>query len=67
MVPAGGITEETIRTLAGVLEPGDIIIDGGNTHYHDDIRRATELRDRGIHHIDCGTSGGVWDRSAASA
>ena len=60
MVPAGGITEETIRTLAGALEPGDIIIDGGNTHYRDDIRRATELRDRDIHHIDCGTSGGVW-------
>jgi 6-phosphogluconate dehydrogenase len=60
MVPAGEITEETIRTLAAALEPGDIIIDGGNTHYRDDIRRATELRDRDIHHIDCGTSGGVW-------
>jgi 6-phosphogluconate dehydrogenase len=60
MVPAGAITDRTIAELAEVLEAGDVIIDGGNTHYHDDIRHAAELRERGIHHIDCGTSGGVW-------
>ncbi len=60
MVPAGEITNQTIAQLAEVLEPGDTIIDGGNTHYHDDIRHARELGERGIHHIDCGTSGGVW-------
>ncbi len=60
MVPAGEITNQTIKDLAGVLEPGDVIIDGGNTHYRDDIRHAAELREKGIHHIDCGTSGGVW-------
>jgi 6-phosphogluconate dehydrogenase len=60
MVPAGEITDRTIAELAEAMEPGDIIIDGGNTHYHDDIRHAEELRERGIHHVDCGTSGGVW-------
>jgi 6-phosphogluconate dehydrogenase len=60
MVPAGEITERTIHDLAQVLEAGDVIIDGGNTHYHDDIRHAAELGERGIHHVDCGTSGGVW-------
>jgi 6-phosphogluconate dehydrogenase len=60
MVPAGEITDKTIRDVAAVFEPGDVIIDGGNTHYHDDIRHAAELRERGIHHVDCGTSGGVW-------
>ena len=60
MVPAGEITDRTIAELAAVLEPGDAIIDGGNTHYHDDIRHASELRGKGIHHVDCGTSGGVW-------
>jgi 6-phosphogluconate dehydrogenase len=60
MVPAGEITEHTIERLARVLEPGDVIIDGGNTHYHDDIRHAGELERQGIHHVDCGTSGGVW-------
>jgi 6-phosphogluconate dehydrogenase len=60
MVPAGEITEQTIAQLAQALEPGDTIIDGGNTHYHDDIRHAQELKGKGIHHIDCGTSGGVW-------
>jgi len=60
MVPAGEITDKTIAELASAMEPGDTIIDGGNTHYHDDIRHANELRERGIHHIDCGTSGGVW-------
>jgi 6-phosphogluconate dehydrogenase len=60
MVPAGAITEKTIRSVAQVFESGDVIIDGGNTHYHDDIRRARELGERGIHHVDCGVSGGVW-------
>jgi 6-phosphogluconate dehydrogenase len=60
MVPAGEITAKTIRAVAEVLEPGDVIIDGGNSYYHDDIRHAAELRSRGIHHVDVGTSGGVW-------
>ncbi|HEY2160091.1 MAG TPA: decarboxylating 6-phosphogluconate dehydrogenase [Solirubrobacteraceae bacterium] len=60
MVPAGEITERTIKAVAEVFEEGDIIIDGGNTHYTDDIRHAAELREKGIHHVDCGTSGGVW-------
>jgi 6-phosphogluconate dehydrogenase len=60
MVPAGDITDKTIAALADVLEPGDAIIDGGNTHYVDDIRHANALREKGIHHVDVGTSGGVW-------
>jgi 6-phosphogluconate dehydrogenase len=60
MVPAGDITDKTIASLAEVLEEGDTVIDGGNTHYVDDIRHATMLRERGIHHVDVGTSGGVW-------
>jgi 6-phosphogluconate dehydrogenase len=60
MVPAGDITTQTIRAVAEVLEPGDTIIDGGNTHYHDDLKHAAELREKGIHHIDVGTSGGVY-------
>jgi 6-phosphogluconate dehydrogenase len=60
MVPAGEITDKTISGLAEVLEPGDTIIDGGNTHYIDDIRHANALREKGIHHVDVGTSGGVW-------
>jgi 6-phosphogluconate dehydrogenase len=60
MVPAGEITDKTIQALGEVLEPGDAIIDGGNSHYHDDIRHANALREKGIHHVDVGTSGGVW-------
>jgi 6-phosphogluconate dehydrogenase len=60
MVPAGEITSMTIAALAEVLEPGDTIVDGGNTHYYDDIHRANALREKGIHHVDVGTSGGVW-------
>jgi 6-phosphogluconate dehydrogenase len=60
MVPAGAPTEETIRQLAELCSPGDTIIDGGNTNFHDDVRRARELAARGIHHIDAGTSGGIW-------
>ena len=60
MLPAGAITEQTIETLSGLLSSGDIIIDGGNSFYKDDIRRAKSLREKGIHYIDVGTSGGVW-------
>ncbi len=60
MVPAGGPTQETIDALAAHMAPGDAIIDGGNSYYRDDIRRAAALADRGLHLVDCGTSGGVW-------
>src|SRR5471032_2910929 len=60
MLPAGQITEETVERLGGLLEPDDIIIDGGNSFYKDDIRRAKKLADKRIHYVDCGTSGGVW-------
>jgi len=60
MVPAGDPTEETIRALASLLAGKDVIIDGGNSYYKDDLRRAGELKPRGIHYLDVGTSGGVW-------
>jgi 6-phosphogluconate dehydrogenase len=60
MLPAGRITEETVERLGALLEPNDIIIDGGNTFYKDDIRRARTLFTKGIRYLDCGTSGGVW-------
>jgi 6-phosphogluconate dehydrogenase len=60
MVPAGDITERTVSELAAHLEPDDVVIDGGNTYYRDDIRRAKDLLTRGIHYVDCGTSGGVY-------
>ncbi len=60
MLPAGEITEETVERLAGLLEPEDIIIDGGNSFYKDDIRRAKILARQRIRYVDCGTSGGVW-------
>jgi 6-phosphogluconate dehydrogenase len=60
MLPAGKITEATIAQLSAHLKPGDIIIDGGNTYYKDDIRRAAELKKSGIVYLDVGTSGGVW-------
>ncbi len=59
MVPAGQPTESTIDELADLLEPGDVIIDGGNTNWHDDTRRHSVLAERGIHYVDVGTSGGV--------
>ena len=59
MVPAG-VVDETISTLAPLLAKGDILIDGGNSYYIDDIRRAKELASKGIHFVDAGTSGGVW-------
>jgi 6-phosphogluconate dehydrogenase len=60
MLPAGAPTESTIADLAKVLEKGDTIIDGGNTFYKDDIRRAKTLAASGIHYVDVGTSGGIW-------
>ena len=60
MVPAGGITQAVVDELGGLLDAGDAIIDGGNSYYRDDIRRAAAVAPRGIHYIDCGTSGGVW-------
>jgi 6-phosphogluconate dehydrogenase len=60
MVPAGDPTEQTVNALAQRFESGDIIIDGGNSYYKDDVRRSQKLKDRGIHYIDVGTSGGVW-------
>ena len=59
MVPAA-VVDATIDQLAGRLEKGDILIDGGNSYYHDDIRRAAALKPKGIHYVDVGTSGGVW-------
>ncbi|MGH9018962.1 MAG: phosphogluconate dehydrogenase (NAD(+)-dependent, decarboxylating), partial [Acidimicrobiales bacterium] len=60
MVPAGEITGSTINELASYMDAGDTIIDGGNSYYRDDIRRAEALSAKGVHLIDCGTSGGVW-------
>ena len=60
MVPAGEITEKTVEDVAAVLESGDAIVDGGNSYYRDDIRRAEMLREKGIDYVDCGTSGGVF-------
>ena len=60
MLPHGKITEDTIGMLAGLLGKGDIIIDGGNTYYKDDVRRGRELAAKGIRYLDVGTSGGVW-------
>jgi 6-phosphogluconate dehydrogenase len=60
MVPAGDATESTINALAVLLSPGDVIIDGGNTNFHDDVRRAKALAEKKIHYVDAGTSGGVW-------
>jgi 6-phosphogluconate dehydrogenase len=60
MVPAGEPTEGSIKQLSELLGADDTIIDGGNTNFHDDVRRAAELKVRGVHHIDAGTSGGIW-------
>jgi len=60
MLPAGRITEETIARLAMLLGAGDIVIDGGNSYYKDDIRRGKLLAAKGIRYVDCGTSGGIW-------
>jgi len=60
MVPSGRPTEDTIEAVAARLQADDVIIDGGNTNYHDDIRRAATLKPKGLHYVDVGTSGGVW-------
>jgi 6-phosphogluconate dehydrogenase len=59
MIPAGAV-DQTLGDLTRLMDKGDIIIDGGNSYYIDDIRRAKELAPKGIHYVDCGTSGGVW-------
>jgi 6-phosphogluconate dehydrogenase len=63
MVPAGEPTQAVIDTLAGLLTPGDVLIEGGNSYYKDSIRRAIEVEARGISFVDCGTSGGIWGLS----
>jgi len=60
MVPCGAPTESTVQELASLMEAGDIIIDGGNSYYKDDVRRSKELAKKGIHYVDVGTSGGIW-------
>jgi len=60
MVPAGDPTEKTVQSLAKLMQAGDTIIDGGNSMFKDDVRRARMLKDKGIHYVDVGTSGGVW-------
>jgi 6-phosphogluconate dehydrogenase len=59
MVPAA-VVDPTLQALLPFLEPDDVVIDGGNSYYHDDIRRAAELKEKGIHYVDAGTSGGTW-------
>jgi 6-phosphogluconate dehydrogenase len=60
MVPSGAITQGTIDQLKPLLEPGDTIVDGGNTNWHDDIARSADLENHGIRYVDVGTSGGIW-------
>ena len=60
MVPAGKATEETVLSLSKILEPGDVVIDGGNSYFKDDVRRSSLLREKKIHFVDVGTSGGLW-------
>jgi len=60
MVPAGSITDGTVETLAGLLAPGDILIDGGNSNYKDTLRRAEQMAQHKVAYVDAGTSGGVW-------
>ena len=60
MLPAGGPTEDTISAIGEGAKDGDIVIDGGNSFYKDDIRRSKALAEKGVHYVDVGTSGGVW-------
>jgi 6-phosphogluconate dehydrogenase len=60
MVPSGPPTEETVQAVTALLAPGDVIIDGGNTRFHDDVRRSKELATKKLQYIDAGTSGGIW-------
>jgi 6-phosphogluconate dehydrogenase (decarboxylating) len=64
MLPAGAITEATVKSLGGLMAPDDVVIDGGNSFYKDDIRRAAELNGAGIHYVDVGTSGDLSDPGA---
>ena len=60
MLPAGEITEQAVTSVAALLSPGDVIIDGGNADYHDSVRRAAKLNAQGLHFVDVGVSGGIW-------
>src|SRR5256885_4462068 len=60
MIPAGDATESTVQALSQRMKSGDIIIDGGNSYFKDDVRRSKSLREKGLHYVDVGTSGGVW-------
>ncbi len=60
MVPSGQVTDDTLHHAMSLLKPGDIIIDGGNSNWHDTVRRAQEVSAAGMHYMDCGTSGGIW-------
>jgi 6-phosphogluconate dehydrogenase len=60
MVPAGSITEQTFQTLIGLADPGDVIVDGGNSNFHDSQRRYADAKERGVKFVDAGVSGGVW-------
>ncbi len=60
MVPSGAPTEETVQAVAALLQSGDTIVDGGNTRFHDDVRRAADLKKKQLHYVDAGTSGGIW-------
>jgi 6-phosphogluconate dehydrogenase len=60
MIPAGKVTDEAVTNFGKILDAGDILIDGGNSNYHDDLRHAQELQLKGIHFVDVGTSGGIW-------
>jgi 6-phosphogluconate dehydrogenase len=60
MVPAGKITDETVQALSRILEPGDLVVDGGNSNYKDSIQHAQLLEAKGIGFVDAGTSGGIW-------
>src|SRR5262245_58337258 len=60
MLPAGDVTEAAVMRLGASMDAGDILIDGGNSHYRDDVRRARGLAAKGVRYLDVGTSGGVW-------
>ncbi len=60
MVPSGAPTESTVEALGGLLAAGDVVIDGGNSNFHDDVRRAKTLAEKQVHYVDAGTSGGIW-------
>ena len=60
MVPAGDATEQSYKTLLGLLEPGDVLVDGGNSNFRDSQRRAAGAKEKGIRYLDAGVSGGIW-------